>query len=560
MSSLITMTELQLLKLGKFKDDGNNKFNNKFDYSKVVFKDVDTKVIISCPIHGEYEMTPYKHKKSKYGCWECGKIESSKKRTKPNDVYISQLKEKFGEKFDYSKVNYKGQTKDVIIICKEHKYEFSIHAGRLLNDCEFGCPKCVIDNKKKLAKLLEDFIKESNTKHNNKFKDSFNDTIYINSSTPITFNCPDHGEMTMTPQQHLISPTGCTKCSGKYVRTEEEFDKDLEKIFGKNIKRMDPYISQHIPMRMWCEKEKHGEFPNKKTGSDLLNGHQGCPTCQIEESSEKRRWKVDEWVEKAEEIHPEKKDDYSSIILETIDDTLWVHDLLCTVHQKYYCQRAGDHHRGSRCDLCKSDTLSELYRSPYTELIQDCKEKHKKENYEYDENEPEDYTNGESKIPVRCPKHGIWHPSARNHVQGSKCPSCLNKTEQKLYELLIQIYPMLKRQHKVDWCKNISYLPVDFMLEIFKIIIELDGPQHFIQVSNWKSPEETHKGDLYKMKCANENGFSVIRLTQEDVLYDKYEWLSELVGSIKKIVEENIVQNIYLCKNNEYDQFNLHTI
>lgn len=540
------------IKLKEFINDGNKKFNNKFDYSNVIYKTCDKKVIISCPIHKDFEMTPYKHLKSKYGCWECGKIESSKKRTKPNDTYKSQLEEKFGKDFDYSKVDYKGKTKDVIIICIKHDYEFVINAGRLLN-CEFGCPKCVIDNKKKLAKPLTDFIEESNKKFNNKFKDGFTDTIYTNSRTPITFNCPEHGEMTMTPHQHLDSPTGCIKCSGKYVRNEEEFDNDLKSLYGEKIKRIDPYINQHTPMRMWCEK--HCEFPNKKTGSELLNGHQGCPRCQIEDSSEKRRWKEDEWIEKAEQIHTENKDDYSSITLENSSGTLWVHDILCIVHEKFYCQRAGDHHKGHRCPECGNEILSDSFRTPYDELIQRCKEKHKEKNYEYDENEPEDYTNGESKIPVRCPEHGIWRPSAHNHVNGSGCPNCINKTEQKLYKLLSQNYPILEKQYKVEWCKNISYLPFDFVLKLLKIIIELDGPQHFIQIKNWKSPEETQKVDLYKIKCANDNGFSVIRILQEDVYYDRYDWLSELVTTINKIIQNNIVQNIYLCKNNEYDHF-----
>lgn len=551
MSSRNTTPEL---KLKQFIDNSNTQFNNKFNYSKATFKTCDTNVIISCPDHGDFEMTPYKHLKSKYGCWECGKIESSKKRTKPNDTYKSQLEEKFGKDFDYSKVDYKGTTKDVIIICIKHDYEFVINAGRLLK-CEFGCPECVYDNKKKLAKPLTDFIEESNKKHNYKFKDGFKDTIYTNSKTPITFNCPEDGEMTMTPHQHLVSPTGCTKCSGKYVRSEEEFDKDLKSVYDEKIKRIDPYINQHTPMRMWCEE--HGEFPNKKTGSDLLNGHhQGCPRCQIEYSSEKRRWKEDEWIEKSKEIHPENKDDYSSITLETFDDTLWVHNILCTVHKQFYCQRANDHHTGHRCSKCGFETLSELFRLPYSELIERCKETYKEEKYEYDENEPEDYKNGNSKIPVRCLDHGIWYPSAHNHINGSRCPSCINKTEQKLYEKLSQIYHILERQFKKEWCKNISYLPFDFVLEVLKIIIELDGPQHFIQIMNWKSPEETCKVDIYKMKCANDNGFSVIRLTQEDVYYDTYDWLGALDTTINKIIEEQVVQNIYLCKNNEYEHFN----
>ena len=416
----------------------------------------------------------------------------------------------------------------------------------------------VKQNKKN--KLLFDFIEKSNIKHNTKFKDAFINTIYINSISIIEFSCPVHGVIRMTPQQHLNSPTGCTKCSGKYVRSQEEFDTDLKRVQGEKIQRIDPYINQRTLMRMNCKT--HGEFPNKKTGSDLLNGHQGCPKCQIIHSSESRSWKVDEWIKKSEEFYSEKKDDYKDITLSRDNGILRVHNILCNFHKTLYTQRASDHHRGHRCPKCKDDTLSDTFKLPYKVLIQRCREEHKEENYDYDETEPNDYKNGYSKISVIChnkyqneTEHGIWYPTAHNHFNGSKCPNCINKTEQKMYILLKQIYPILDKQYKVDWCKNISYLPFDFVLELLKIIIELDGPQHFIKVSNWKSPEETRTIDLYKMKCANDNGFSVIRILQEDVLYDTRDWLSELDLTIKKIVEEKKVQNVYLCKNNEYEHF-----
>ena len=57
------------------------------------------------------------------------------------------------------------------------------------------------------------------------------------------------------------------------------------------------------------------------------------------------------------------------------------------------------------------------------------------------------------------------------------------------------------------------------------------------------------------MKCANENSFSVIRIIQEDIFKNKYDWLCELVNNIEKITNENRVQNIYMCKNNEYKNF-----
>ena len=59
------------------------------------------------------------------------------------------------------------------------------------------------------------------------------------------------------------------------------------------------------------------------------------------------------------------------------------------------------------------------------------------------------------------------------------------------------------------------------------------------------------------MEKANTNGYSVIRILQDDVYYSKYDWIKELIETIEKF-KHNIdnnkikVENIYLCKNNEY--------
>jgi len=143
-------------------------------------------------------------------------------------------------------------------------------------------------------------------------------------------------------------------------------------------------------------------------------------------------------------------------------------------------------------------------------------------------------------------------------TKGIWCSFCVNKTEQILFNKLKESYITLERQYKVEWCKNSKsnrYLPFDFVIKERKIIIELDGKQHFEQIGKWQSPFETRKNDLYKMKCANENGYSIIRILQKDVYYNKYDWLSELINNIEKITNEEIVQNIYMCKNDEYKDF-----
>jgi len=145
-------------------------------------------------------------------------------------------------------------------------------------------------------------------------------------------------------------------------------------------------------------------------------------------------------------------------------------------------------------------------------------------------------------------------------VSGSWCPHCVNKTELKLYENILPLFPKLITQFKQDWCKSKTtnrYLRYDFCILDLKIIIELDGPQHFRQISNWSTPEEQFENDIYKVKCANENGYSVIRILQEDVFFDNYDWVKKICETIEEINNRNEIANMYLCKNYEYEQFTI---
>jgi very-short-patch-repair endonuclease len=153
--------------------------------------------------------------------------------------------------------------------------------------------------------------------------------------------------------------------------------------------------------------------------------------------------------------------------------------------------------------------------------------------------------------------YNVFETQLSDITKGVWCSFCVNKTETILYNKLKEKYDSLKRQYKVDWCKNKKHLPFDFVIEDRMVIIELDGKQHFEKIGNWLSPEENRKNDLYKMKCANENGFSVIRILQKDVYFNKYEWLNELIGNIEKISNDICVQNIYMCKKDEYKDFEI---
>jgi very-short-patch-repair endonuclease len=126
------------------------------------------------------------------------------------------------------------------------------------------------------------------------------------------------------------------------------------------------------------------------------------------------------------------------------------------------------------------------------------------------------------------------------------CPYCKNKTEGKLFNYLLKIYPDIISQFKIDSCKNKFKLPFDFCIPSIKVIIELDGRQHFIQVSNWNTPDEAIKIDIFKMKKAIDLGYKIIRIFQEDVYNNDEIWLE------KKLLPKIILKDnpIFISKDN----------
>jgi len=150
----------------------------------------------------------------------------------------------------------------------------------------------------------------------------------------------------------------------------------------------------------------------------------------------------------------------------------------------------------------------------------------------------------------------IWKASLANVNQGKWCPSCKNKTEQVLFMFLQEHFENVQFNKKFDWGvhpetgRKFSF---DFVID--KIIIELDGDQHFIQVSTWTAPEVTKSRDIIRMRQSRENGFTTIRILQRDVSLNKYDWKSELLRAVNNVIHG---QNVFLCKNGEYDHM-FHT-
>lgn len=90
------------------------KHNGRYDYSKVDYRGLNVPVTIICPIHGEFSQKPAGHMNGN-GCPAC--YGSPKSTT---EEFIKKAKAIYGERYDYSKVEYKGNKEKVCIICPEH--------------------------------------------------------------------------------------------------------------------------------------------------------------------------------------------------------------------------------------------------------------------------------------------------------------------------------------------------------------------------------------------------------------------------------------------------------
>jgi hypothetical protein len=141
------------------------------------------------------------------------------------------------------------------------------------------------------------------------------------------------------------------------------------------------------------------------------------------------------------------------------------------------------------------------------------------------------FKNDHDKYWFYCDKCDDDFKSSPNSiVKGTWCPNCSQKrTENKMHEHLKIKYKDIEREKRHEWCKNKRCLPFDFYIPSINAFVECDGIQHFKFVEYFvMSLQERQKRDRYKELCALKHGISVIRIFQEDVLFDKTNWKEEL--------------------------------
>ena len=202
---------METLELKKnFIQKSRSKFGSKFLFNKVEYVNYHTKVIITCPLHGDFESTPDAHIKSKYGCRNCATAlaptvnSGETSPVKTNEEFIAEATIIHGSKYNYDKTLYKNRLSPVLITCLTHGDFVLPQASRHLEGR--GCKKCYME-----AMFLsrEEFIEQANIKHKNFY--SYANMKYVGKKKPITVTCPVHGDFSIIAEKHARG-SGCITC------------------------------------------------------------------------------------------------------------------------------------------------------------------------------------------------------------------------------------------------------------------------------------------------------------------------------------------------------------
>lgn len=233
---------MRKLTQNEFLQVSNIQHNYKYDYSKSIYKNRRSDIIIGCKKHGDFIQGAGAHMYGN-GCSICANNIKCK-----NEEFIEKAIKIHGDKYTYNKVDYIDAHEKIIITCLKHG-DYSQKPNSHLNGS--GCRKC-FNNKigDFTRKKKEDFIKEAIEKHGDRY--TYSKLNYIDNKEQVEIICKKHGSFFQSPSNHL-GGSGCSKCSNNQTsKPENELQEFVKSFYSIEInnrkilkgKELDIYIPE----------------------------------------------------------------------------------------------------------------------------------------------------------------------------------------------------------------------------------------------------------------------------------------------------------------------------
>jgi hypothetical protein len=252
----------------------------------------------------------------------------------------------------------------------------------------------------------EQFIAKVALIHN--FYYDYSKTFYKGSNQTVEIICPKHGLFTQVASAHALGK-GCRRCAQisctidlitECVERRGSILFDYSKIEFK---------SSRTPIEIICKKHNTSFFKRM----DGFFAGENCPICTKEiPKTYELKYNTDEFIKIANELHNFKYG-YDKVIYRGSGNLI---EIFCFGHFGYFQQKPEKHLQKHGCNICVYGKEGKTH----SKFIEECKLIHGNK-YEYLHTL---YKKDNEFIIISCPKHGLFHQLASNHLQGQGCPKC----------------------------------------------------------------------------------------------------------------------------------------
>ncbi len=338
-----------------------------------------------------------------------------------------------GDRYDYSKVEYRGAKAPVTVVCRVHGSWSCDPSNHTHKNYPKGCPVCGGSKRK----TTEDFVRDACGIHGDLY--GYSEAKYVNAHTALTIICKEHGAFQQTPTSHL-SGASCPKCATnakfQLVRNESlsSIKKRLSDKTDGNVSIIEESFT-NINAEATFTCNVHGQF--RRVVNLALYRPNSCIQCFHESDKSNRH----------DQQRAEKK--LFSMLLDS-DVSIERFDfkgakkttvvLNCLKHGKWTASWTVATQSHGRCPKCSYETSipqrtqsitkhhEQTRSSRWSSYLAKFKEIHG-DQYDYSRAK---FVDAKTPIKIVCPIHGVFTQVPDSHAVGG-CRQCANDELAGLY-------------------------------------------------------------------------------------------------------------------------------
>lgn len=355
----------------------------------------------------------------------------------------------------------------------------------------------------KNRKTTEEFIKESQVVHGNKYDYSL--VEYVRIISPVKIICKKHGVFEQQPCNH-IKGCGCPKCAIERNLKKQRYSTEYFIIKAKEVHgdkydySLVDYINSSAKVKIICPV--HGVF--EQNYQKHCYEKRGCWECGKKSCADKNRFSQEQFIDKAKKVHGEKYD-YSLVNYVNSQEKI---KIICPTHGVFE-QVPTSHLKGVNCEKCSILQRTVIYRKGKEKVLKSFYEKH---GYFYTYDIPDDVKTSDI-IKIICPKHGKFNQKVSVHYR-SGCSKCgderVGEYQRKKPKELDRVCRNLRRRLKnfmqkrgfkksEKTCNVIGCTWEDLKRHLennpynYKVACEDLDTDHIIPISSAKTEEDAYK-------------------------------------------------------------------